>query len=89
MANVAEGPEILGLVAPLPCVVLHVVHLKVTRICWISAELTPATTTFTPLSGITPREMIITERVTPPGMVFGERDFHAAVTQLMKPRRLP
>jgi phospholipase C len=54
----------------------------------LTAELFPATTTFMPLSGVTPREMVITERTVPPGMVFEEQDFHASLTKLMKPRRL-
>jgi hypothetical protein len=37
---------------------------------------------------VTPREMVITERTVPPGMVFEEQDFHASLTKLMKPRRL-
>ena len=63
-------------------------HLDLSALLDMASELTPTTTTFTPVSGITPREMVITERTVPPGMVFEERDFHASITQLMKPRRL-
>ena len=63
-------------------------HVDLATLLDLTAELTPATTTFTPLSGVTPREMVITERTVPPGMVFEEQDFHASLTKLMKPRRL-
>jgi hypothetical protein len=63
-------------------------HVDLSTLLELTAELTPATTSFTPLSGITPREMVITERTVPPGMAFEARDFHASLTGLMKPRRL-
>lgn len=63
-------------------------HVDLSTLLDLTAELSPSTTTFTPLSGVTPRELVITERTVPPGMVFEERDFHASLTKLMKPRRL-
>ena len=63
-------------------------HVDLATLLDHMVELNPTTTTLTPLSGITPREMVITERTTPPGMVFEEQDFHASLTKLMKPRRL-
>jgi len=43
---------------------------------------------FTPLSGVTPRDLSISERTVPPGAHFEPDDFHGALYKLMRPRRL-
>ncbi len=52
----------------------------------VSAEVTPATTAFTP----TPRPPpLISERTVPPGFGSGEdRDYHTALSNILKPRKL-
>ncbi len=50
-----------------------------------SANTLPA---FTPLSGVTPRELSISERSVPPGAHFEPDDFHGALYKLMRPRKL-
>jgi hypothetical protein len=43
---------------------------------------------FTPLSGVTPRELSISERTVPPGAQFEPDDFHGALYNLMRPHKL-
>ena len=58
-------------------------HVDLATLLDHMVELEPTTTVSAPVSGVTPRETIITERITPPGMVFEEQDFHASLTKLM------
>lgn len=54
-------------------------------------EITDSASTLpemTPLSGITPRELSISERTVPPGADFEPDDFHGAFYKLMRPRKL-
>ncbi|MEO8061947.1 MAG: alkaline phosphatase family protein [Pseudomonadota bacterium] len=55
----------------------------------LTASLGNAVTPAVPMSGVTPRELSITERVNPPGMEFEPQDFHGALLKIMKPRSLP
>lgn len=54
----------------------------------LTASLGNTSTPVVPMSGVTPRELSITERVSPPGMEFEPQDFHGALLKLMKPRSL-
>jgi phospholipase C len=40
-----------------------------------------------PVPGVTPRQVIFTERTNPPDGAAEERDFHAALAKMLKPRR--
>jgi hypothetical protein len=50
-----------------------------------AASTLPAST---PISGVTPRELSISERAVPPGAHFEPDDFHGALYKFMRPRKL-
>ena len=54
----------------------------------LTASVEVPMTEMTPASGITPREMTISERTVPPGHNFEPDDFHGALYKLMRPRKL-
>jgi phospholipase C len=54
----------------------------------LTASVEFATADVTPASGVTPREMSISERTVPPGASFEADDFHGALYKLMRPRKL-
>jgi hypothetical protein len=54
----------------------------------LTASVELATPDSTPVSGVTPREMTISELTVPPGHNFEPDDFHGALYKLMRPRKL-
>jgi hypothetical protein len=63
-------------------------HVDLSTLLDLTASIGTATPDLTPTSGITPREMTISELTVPPGHHFEPDDFHGALYKFMRPRKL-